>query len=90
VIEKLFRKDLSRGRFGVKRVTIPHFNFAENLVRRLSPIHNLRTLDSLQLATVMALNASETPVIFVCSDLALINIAKSEGLTVLNPETAAA
>ena len=48
--------------------------------------YNLRTLDSLQLASCKALDASvSSPPIFVCSDQSLIEAAAAEKLTYVNP-----
>jgi len=46
--------------------------------------HNLRSADSIQLAT--ALDNKKLDPIFVCADDKLCNAATSEGLQVLNPE----
>ena len=80
------RGDLLAGRFVVVRVSVPHFLAAERLVRRISPTRNLRTLDALQLAVGLALNTPERPVTFITAAQALLAIAQSEGLAVINPE----
>lgn len=79
--------DVISKQFRVVRVTVPHFNFAERLIRRIAPVRGLRSLDSLQLAVALSFQNPANPVTFVCSDLALCAIAASEGLAVLNPET---
>src|SRR5260370_22309235 len=45
-----FLADVRRRKFQVARLTSPHFQSAEQLLRRLAPAQNLRTLDALQLA----------------------------------------
>lgn len=81
-----FRKDVAAKRLAVVRVTTPHFQRAEELIRRLAAAQNLRTLDALQLAVALSLNEPDPPVSFVCADSALCAVAAAEGLTVLNPE----
>jgi predicted nucleic acid-binding protein len=50
-----FLADVRRGKFQVVRVTSPHFLAAEQLLRRLGPSQNLRTLDAHQLAVALSL-----------------------------------
>ena len=47
----------------------------------------LRTLDALQLATVLDLRTRGMLNHFVCADVNLCKIARAEGLSVINPET---
>src|SRR5260370_42169957 len=51
-----FSADLRRRTFQVVRVTSPHFLAAEQLLRRLAPSQNLRTLDPVQLAVSLSLD----------------------------------
>jgi predicted nucleic acid-binding protein len=86
-VTKQFIRDRTNNRFRIIRLTVAHYNHAEQLVRNYGPLQNLRTLDALQLAVALSLNTAKNPITFVCSDVALCSIAASEGLAVLNPET---
>jgi hypothetical protein len=81
-----FRGDVRRRKLQVVRLTSPHFQAAEQLLRRLGPIKSFRTLDALQLAAALDLNAKGQLDQFICADQALCAIASAEGLTVINPE----
>jgi len=87
-LTRRFRADVKAKRFEVVRVLVSHFQTAEHLVRRLGLAANLRTLDALQLAVALGLSKPGRPVQFVCADKALCTVASSEGLTVVNPESA--
>jgi predicted nucleic acid-binding protein len=80
------RSDARLRVFQVVRVTSPLFRAAEQLVRRLSPAQNLRTLDALQLAVALDLRSRGLVTQFVCADQRLCTIAAAEGLIVVNPE----
>jgi predicted nucleic acid-binding protein len=82
-----FLADVRRRRFQVVRVTAPHFQGAERLIRRLAPAHNLRTLDALQLAVALDLHTQGLVSQFVSADHSLCTLAAAEGLAVANPET---
>jgi uncharacterized protein len=86
-ITRQFDRDRKKDCFRILRLTVAHFNTAEALVRRHSLVRNLRTLDALQLAVALSLNTMKHPITFVCSDVALCEVAAAEGLAVLNPET---
>lgn len=81
-----FRGDVQQRKFQVARVTSPHFQSAEKLLRRLGPSHNLRTLDALQLATALDLKARGAVHQLVTADQGLFALAAAEGLTVVNAE----
>jgi predicted nucleic acid-binding protein len=83
---RLFRADVAAKRLEVVRVAVSHFKAAEQLIRRLAPTQNLRTLDALQLAIALGLNDPARPVQFVCADHALCAIVTAEELAVVNPE----
>jgi predicted nucleic acid-binding protein len=86
LLSRRFRADVAAKRFEVVRVLVSHFRAAEELVRRIGPTANLRTLDALQLAVALDVNHPERPVTFVSADRALCAVAAAEGLTVVNPE----
>jgi predicted nucleic acid-binding protein len=81
-----FLTDVARRRFQVVRVTGAHFQTAEQLIRRLAPAQNLRTLDALQLAVALDLQRQALINQFICADQSLCAIAAAEGLSVVNPE----
>jgi len=81
-----FRADVRRRKFQVGRITAKHFEAAERLIRRLAPAQNLRTLDALQLAVALDLEAQGLINQFVCADQRLCSMATAEGLSVMNPE----
>jgi predicted nucleic acid-binding protein len=81
-----FLADVRRRKFHVIRVTSPHFLTAEQLLRRLGPSQNLRTLDALQLAVALNLRRQGLIHQVVCADRSLCSIAAAEGLIVVNPE----
>jgi predicted nucleic acid-binding protein len=86
LLGRRFRSDARLRVFQVLRVTSPLFRAAEQLVRRLSPAQNLRTLDALQLAVALDLRSRGLVTQFVCADQRLCTIAAGEGRTVVNPE----
>lgn len=80
-ISRRFRANVAARRFRTVRFLVDHFQTAERLIRRVGPAQNLRTLDALQLAVALRLNAPGRPVTFVGADQALCGIAAAEGLT---------
>ncbi len=81
-----FLADVRRRRFRAVRITAVHFGAAEQLIRRLAPSQNLRTLDALQLAVALDLQGQGLIGRFVCADHSLCAIATAEGLPIINPE----
>lgn len=81
-----FLADVAAGLWQVVPVTLAHFHHAQQLLVRHGLSRNLRTLDALQLAVALGLNASGPLDAFVCADASLGLIASAEGLTVVNPE----
>ena len=81
-----FRGDIRKRAWSPVRLTAAHFKSAEQLIQRIGLTQNLRTLDALQLAVALKLNEPAQSVEFVCADQNLVAIAKTEGLTVINPE----
>jgi predicted nucleic acid-binding protein len=81
-----FLADVAAGLWQVVPVTPAHFQDAQQLLVRHGLGHNLRTLDALQLAVALGLNASGPLDAMVCADANLCLIAAAEGLTVVNPE----
>ena len=78
--------DIAAAEIEVLLLTREHFSDAALLIGRYSFTKPLRTLDALQLALAKDLRSQELLDIFVVADRALCEVAKSEGLPVLNPE----
>ena len=85
-LTRRFRRDVRARRLDVVRLTAAHFDAAVDLIRRVGPGQNLRTLDALQLAVVPDRNEPARRITFVCADAPLGAIATAEGLAVLNQE----
>jgi predicted nucleic acid-binding protein len=85
-ITRRFRSDVAAKRWRVIRLLVAHYQLAERLIRKSGLVHNLRTLDALQLSVAMSLNDPADPVTLVSADKNLIAIATGEGLSVINPE----
>jgi uncharacterized protein len=83
-----FHLDVSAGDVEVYPLQGLHFEIAELLIGRHSFVRHLRTLDALQLAVALALSREKVLDRFVVSDEALAEIARMEGLTVINPKIA--
>jgi len=78
--------DIAATEIDVLLLTREHYSNAAILVGRHSFTKPLRTLDALQLALAIDLRAQELLDVFVVADKALCEVAKSEGLPVLNPD----
>jgi predicted nucleic acid-binding protein len=81
-----FLADVRGRKFQVVRLSSAHFLSAEQLLRRLAPSQNLRTLDAIQLAVALSLRRQGVVHQLVCADRGLCSIAAAEGLVVVNPE----
>jgi predicted nucleic acid-binding protein len=67
------------------RVLNPHYQLAGDLIGKHAMSRQLRTLDAIQLAVALHLHHSFPLDHFVCSDQRLIDVARLEGLTVIQP-----
>jgi predicted nucleic acid-binding protein len=81
-----FRRDVTRHRFQIVRLTALHFREAHRLIQKLGTSRPLRTLDALQLSVALALRTQALLDHFVCADVRLCAVAQLEGLPVINPE----
>jgi predicted nucleic acid-binding protein len=72
--------------FLVVRVEDRHYQEAERLIEKHGRNQKLRTLDALQLSVALDLRHRGMLDYFVCADKDLCEVAKSEGLAVINPE----
>jgi len=82
----LFFADLAKRRFDVVRLARRHFREAERLIRTHAADRGLRTLDSLQLAVALDLQARDIASTLVAADKNLCSLAASQGLKVVNPQ----
>lgn len=82
-----FASDVTRKRYQVVRLLNTHYDRAQNLIRGYGLARQIRTLDALQLAVALNLHQEAPLDSFVCADHRLCDVASSEGLTVINPET---
>ena len=83
-----FASDVSRKRYQVIRLLNSHYDRAQDLIRSHGLTRQIRTLDALQLAVALNLYLEAPLDFFVCADHRLCSLAISEGLAVINPETA--
>jgi hypothetical protein len=79
--------DVSTGGIEVCGVTPEHFASAGELIGKHGFSARLRTLDAIQLAVALDLSKRKLVDRFVVADKTLADIAVSEGLSVLDPET---
>lgn len=80
-----FLYDVANGRLTVITVREPHYLTAQRLIIGYGGTKGVRALDAIQLG--VALDVKNLGVsVFVAADRTLMEIARSEGLSVLNPE----
>ena len=80
--------DIAAGTIEVHGLRPDHLTAAERLIGRYSFSRPLKTLDALQLAIALELSQYGLLDTFVVADKRLSEVASTEGLTVLNPESA--
>ena len=81
-----FAADARKKSFTTIRLLARHFKEAERQIRQHGLTMRLRTLDALQLAVALDLQARGIVTDFVCSDHSLLSVASAEGLSVIDPE----
>ncbi len=79
--------DIAAGTIVVHGLRLDHLVAAELLIGRHSFSRPLKTLDALQLAVAVELSENGLLDTFVVADKRLSEVASTEGLTVLNPES---
>lgn len=84
----LFYADLQLRAFQVIPLKDAHYHRAIDLLLQHGPTSGLRTLDALQLAVALDLRQRLPFDHFVCADVSFCHIARLEGISILNPETA--
>jgi predicted nucleic acid-binding protein len=80
-----FLADIGAGLWQVVPIADAQLQQARRLIVYHGLARSLRTLDALQLATALALNAATPLDAFVCADAGLGPVAVTEGLTFVNP-----
>ena len=82
----LFATHVARRRYQVFRLLHVHYDRARDLIADYGLRRQIRTLDALQLSVALEIHQVAPIDQFVCADQRLCDIARSEGLNVLNPE----
>ncbi len=82
-----FRTDLKSKKYEVIRVLNRHYDAAQDLIRRHGVAHRLKTLDAIQLGVALEVHQKQPLGGFVCTDQVLCDVARLEGLPVINPES---
>lgn len=85
ILMRRFRGDLRRRKYGIIRLLISHFRSAVQIIQEQGFGKNVRTLDSLQLASAVHSANQLRSIHFVSADVELCQMAQREGLLVLNP-----
>jgi predicted nucleic acid-binding protein len=80
-----FSADVARKRYRVVRFLNAHYARAQDLIRSHGLARQIRTLDALQLSVALHLHQAAPLDHFVCSDQRLCDVARLEGLTVIQP-----
>jgi predicted nucleic acid-binding protein len=81
-----FLNDVSSGAIALVAVTELHYPVAESLIIRYGDRKGLRTLDALQLAVVLDVQHRAGLDALVVADTAFADVARIEGISVINPE----
>jgi predicted nucleic acid-binding protein len=86
VLKRRFAADIRDRRIVVKNLLRPHQRAAEKLLEKHAKVRRLRTLDAIQLGAAMELRKKLGLDHFVCADKPLIEVARLEGISVINPD----
>ncbi|HXB67543.1 MAG TPA: type II toxin-antitoxin system VapC family toxin [Candidatus Acidoferrales bacterium] len=81
-----FLNDVASGAIALVAVTELHYPVAESLIIRYGDRKGLRTLDALQLAVALDVRHRAGLDALVVADAAFAEIARMEGIAVINPE----
>jgi predicted nucleic acid-binding protein len=87
ILKQRFGADIQSRKLIVKNLLRPHQKAAEKLLETHANIRRLRTLDALQLGAMMELRKKIGIDHFVCADKHLVEVARLEGISVLNQMT---
>lgn len=86
LLKQRFAADVQSKRLIVKNLLRPHQKMAENLLEKHAQVRRLRTLDAVQLGAAIELGRRNALDHFVCADKHLVEVARLEGLSVVNPD----
>lgn len=86
IAKRSFYSDLRIRKFAVVSLERIHQQSAIRLLKKYAFSQNLRTLDALQLAVALEFHKQASLDYFVCADVPFCQIARQEGISVLNPE----
>jgi predicted nucleic acid-binding protein len=86
VLKQRFAAEMQSKRIVVKNLLRPHQKAAEKLLEKHAKVRRLRTLDAVQLGAAMELSKKIGLDHFVCADKHLVEVARLEGLSVVNPD----
>jgi predicted nucleic acid-binding protein len=86
IVRRRFSADIRRRLLAVKNLLRSHQRTAEKLLEVHARSRSLRTLDAIQLGAAIELNKRLSLDYFVCADKSLVEVARLEGMPVLNPE----
>jgi len=82
-----FANDVMVGTIAVIAVNEQDYGAAENLIIQHGDSRGLRTLDALQLAVALSGQRRVGLDAMIVADITLAEVARTEGITVINPET---
>src|SRR3954447_16787991 len=85
ILRKRFLADVRRKTFRPLRVLNAHYQLAGDLIGKHAMSRQFRTLDALQFAVALHFHRSFSLDHFVCSDQRLCDVARLEGLSVIQP-----
>ena len=86
VLKRRFSADIQGRKIVVKNLLRPHQKAAEKLLEKHAKVRRLRTLDAIQLGAAMELHTKFGLDHFVCADTHLVEVARLEGISVINPD----
>lgn len=81
--------DIEQRRLLVVRVLRRHYDHADKLLVTYGPTVRLRTLDALHLAIALDLQGRGLAQNLITADSAMVSVGTREGLTIINPLSAA-
>jgi predicted nucleic acid-binding protein len=85
ILRKRFLSDVRKKTVRPLRVLNAHYQLASDLIGKHAMSRQLRTLDAIQLAVALHFHRSFPLDHFVCADQRLCDVARLEGLTVIQP-----
>ncbi|MFT5365187.1 MAG: putative nucleic acid-binding protein [Candidatus Latescibacterota bacterium] len=86
ILRSRFLSDIRNRKLRILPLNLIHQQRAIRLLMTYARTENLRTLDALQLAVALEFHRQAPLDYFVCADIPFCQIARQEGLFILNPE----